>query len=281
MLLYISGLRREKPSLDLSLTRISPVAALPGGEAVVRNYIGNNQTYQISKINSQGKVTQTIYTCVPVRCSSYITGLLLLGDLLYLIRYNGTVITTRASDGQALSTSTIPNVSTIFHRGSLSNKPDMIPDKQILLLCDWSKGEVFTFDPSTGHMQVRITGLRGPRSASYLFYNHTVFYIVCEEGSHRINVYNQTWDLIRTIGNEGSNDGELHHPHSAIVSDEDTIIISDFGNHRISEFSINGTFLRHLLVRSDGIYQPVSMSYYYPHLWLVYGGKLYRYSLYR
>ena len=282
-MLHISGLRREKPSLDLSLTRTSPVAALPGGEAVVRNSIrsGNNKIYQISKINSQGKVTQTIYTCVPVQCSSYITGLLLLGDLLYLIRYNGTVITTRASDGQALSTSTIPNVSTIFHRGSLSNKPDMIPDKQTLLLCDWSKGEVFTFDPSTGHKQVRITGLRGPRSVSYLFNNHTVFYIVCEEGSHRINVYNQTWDLIRTIGNKGSNDGELHQPLSAIVSDEETIIISDFGNHRISEFNFNGTFLHHLLVRSDGIYQPVSMSYYYPHLWLVYGGKLYRYSLYR
>ena len=290
---YISGLRRlEKPVLDLNIARTSPglysegdtsrIAALPGGGAVIRHYIRNNNTDQIFKINSQGKVTQTIYTCVG--CSSYINGLLVLGDFLYLTHSNGTVIKTRVSDGQVVSTSTIPDVRVVIHTGSLSNKPDRIPDKQTLLLCDNNKGEVFTFKPSTGEKQVRVTGLRYPTSVSYFFYNHTVFYIVCEPDRHRINVYNQTWDLIRTIGTEGSNDGELYYHSSAIVSDEDTIIISDRFNNRISEFSFNGTFLHHLLVTSDGIIWPLSMSYYYPHLWLVYGGfqiKLYRYNLYR
>ena len=144
---------------------------------------------------------------------------------------------------------------------------------------------MFTFKPSTGEKQVHVTGLRFPTSISYFFHNQTVFYIVCEEGRHRINVYNRTWHLIRTIGTKGSNDGELWGPMSAIVSDEDTIIISDRGNHPMSEFSFNGTFLHHILVRSDGIYKPRSMSYYYPHLWLVHGGyphyKPYRYNLYR
>ena len=250
---------------------------------MIRHYINNNNTEQILKINSQGKVTQTIYTCIG--CSSYIWGLLVLGDFLYLTYLNGTVIKTRVSDGQVVSTSTIPDVGSVTHTGSLSNKPEKIPNKQTLLLCDIRKGEVFTFKPSTGEKQVRVTGLRYPHSVSYFFYNQTVFYIVCESSRHRINVYNQTWDLIRTIGTRGSNDGELNYPASAIVSDEDTIIISDYSNHRISEFSFNGTFLRHLLVRSDGIYSPFTMSYYYPHLWLTHGGyphyKPYRYNLYR
>ena len=110
-------------------------------------------------------------------------------------------------------------------------------------------------------------------------------YIVCEGIRDRLNVYNQIWHLIRTIGTKGSDDGELRSPQSAIVSDEDTIIISDWRNHRVSEFSFNGTFLRHLLVSSDGIYWPFSMSYYYPHLWLDQShlphNKLYRYNLYR
>ena len=291
----ISGLRRlEKPVLDLKITKTIPglykvgntdtIAALPGGGAVIRHRIRNNSTEQILKINSQGKVTQTIYTCVG--CSSYIWGLLVLGDYLYLTHYNRTVIKTRVSDGQVVSTSTIPDVRGVIHTGSLSNKPDRIPDKQTLLLCDYNyNGEVFTFKPSTGEKQVHVTGLRYPRSVSYFFYNEAVYYIVCEFDRDRINVYNQTWDLIRTIGTEGSNDGELNNPTSAIVSDEDTIIISDYWNHRVSEFSFNGTFLRHLLVRSDGINYPYSMSYYYPHLWLVYGGfphyKPYRYNLYR
>ena len=293
-MLYFSGLRRlEKPVLDLNMTKTSPglynvgfankIAALPGGGAVIRHYIRNNRTEKILKINPQGKVTQTIYTCV--NCSSYIVGLLVLGDFLYLTHTNGTVIKTRVYDGQVVSTSTIPDVRYVIHTGSLSNKPEKIPDKQTLLLCDLYKGEVFTFKPSTGEKQVRVTDLSRPRSVSYFFYNHTVFYIVCEGWEDRINVYNQTWHLIRTIGTEGSNDGELNNPGSAIVSDEDTIIISDLGNHRVSEFSFNGTFLRHLLVRSDGINGPFSMSYYYPHLWLVSGGyphyKPYRYNLYR
>ena len=290
---YISGLRRlEKPVLDLNITRTSSelynvgytdrIAALPVGGAVINHYIENNKTEQILKINSQGKVTKTIFTCV--NCS-YILGLPVLGDFLYLTHTNGTVIKTRVSDGQEVSRSTIPDVDFVSHSGSLSNKPEKIPDKQTLLLCDINKGEVFTFKPSTGEKQVRVTGLSLPRSVSYFFYNQTVFYIVCERDRHRINVYNQTWDLIRTIGTKGSKDGELDLPQSAIVSDENTIIISDYNNHRVSEFSFNGKFLHHLLDRSDGIYRPYSMSYFYPHLWLVYGSyphdKLYRYNLYR
>ena len=60
---------------------------------------------------------------------------------------NFTVIKTRLSDGQVVSTSTIPDVNYVIHTGSLSNKPDKIPDKQTLLLCDYLKHEVFTFKP--------------------------------------------------------------------------------------------------------------------------------------
>ena len=285
---YISGLRSEKAELDLNLTRTTPelgnfmfVAALPGGEAVVYNYISNNKTSQALRLDSQGKITQNIYSCVG--CNYYIHGLLVLGDYLYIIHYNGTMIKTQVSNGHIMHVSTIPDVSNVINTGSLYSKPEKILDKQTLLLCDRWKDEVFTFNPSTGQKQVRITGLSGPYSVSYLFCNNIVYYIVCEYDNHRITVYNNTWDLIRTIGRRGSNDGELNHPVSAIVSDEDTIIVSEFINDRISEFSFNGTFLRHLLVKSDGIDRPRTMSYYYPHLWLIHGSdpyKLYRYNLY-
>ena len=285
---YISGLRSEKAELDLNLTRTIPelgrviyVAALPGGEAVVDNFILNNSTLQVLRLDSQGKIKKNIYSCVGC---NFIGGLLVLGDYLYIIHYNGTVIKTRVSDASVMNVTTIPDVRYVRHTGSLYSKPEKIPDKQTLLLCDLSKHEVFTFKPSTGQKKVRITGLRSPLSVSYLIYNNTVYYIVCEARGHRITVYNNTWDRIWAIGRRGSNEGELNHPASAIVSDEDTIIISDLYNYRISEFSFNGTFLRHLLVSSDGIDWQWSMSYYYPHLWLVHGSyshrKLYRYNLY-
>ena len=299
---YISGLRRlEKPSLDLNLTRTSPeladvsrVAALPGGEAVVYNTM--NIFNDALKVDTQGRVTQVIYSCE--KCASGISGLLVLGDKLYIVTYYGRVLETSVSDGRVISRSTIPGVGSVVNTGSLYSKPEKIPDKQTLLLCDSWKGEVFTFKPSTGQKQVRVTGLSSPRSVSYFFYNNTVYYIVCEyheywiniDNADRIKIYNQTWDLIRTIGFRDTNDGILYmykiasYQDTAIVSDEDTIIISDYHNNSVSEFSFNGTFLRHLLVRSDGIYHPHSMSYYYPYLWLVqsdYPKKLHRYNLYR
>ena len=247
---------------------------------MVYNYIDNNKTHQVLRLDSQGKIKNNIYTCV--RCN-HIEGLLVLGDYLYITHQNGTVTKTRVSNGRVINVTTIPDVRYVIHTGSLYSNPDKIPDKQTLLLCDLYKDEVFTFKPSTGQKKVRITGVRRPRSVSYFFYNNTVYYIVCEEEGHRITVYNNTWDRIRTIGRRGSDDGEFNHPVSAIVSDEDTIIIYDYGNHRISEFSFNGTFLHHLLDRSDGIYLSWSMSYYHPHLWMTHGSyyyKLYRYNLY-
>ena len=257
------------------------MAALPGGGVVIDNYI-NSKTEQILKVDSEGKVTQTIYSCSG--CSSYIWSILVLGNHLYLTHSNGTVIKTQISDGLKVSRSTIPDVRAVINTGSLYSKPEKIPDKQTLLLCDNLKGEVFMFKPSTGQKKVRITGLSHPRSVSYLFYNRTVYYIVCESGTNRINVYDNTWKLIRTISSIGFNNGESINPQAAVISGEDTIIIADYHNVRVSEFSFNGTFLRHLLDRSDGINGPYSLSYYYPHLWLVDGfpnGKLYRYNLYR
>ena len=279
-MLYISGLRLEKPSLDLNTTRTTPelssvsyVAAFPGGGAVVNNY-----NSQVLRLDSQGKVTHVIYSCVG--CPS-ITGLLILGDLLYIVHLNGSVLETGVSDGRSLNVYTIPDVSYVTHTGSWYSKPDRIPDKQTLLLCDFFRGEVFTFNPSTGQKQVRITGLRYPTSVSYYFYNNNVYYIVCEAGSQRNNVgvhiYDNRWHRIRTIRRGGSDDEQERTflSQSAIVSDENTIITSDRWNHRISEFSFNGTFLRHLLVSSDGIKEPQ---------WVVHGSyphyRLYRYNLY-
>ena len=133
----------EKPLLDLNVSRINPqlsefyhVAALPGGEAVIA--VNVRGTIKAIKVNSQGRVTQEIYSCT--RCSDFY-GLLVLGEHVYLIRGNETMIETRVSDGRILSTFTIPDVGRVMHYGSLSSKPDQIPDKQTLLLADEVKDE--------------------------------------------------------------------------------------------------------------------------------------------
>ena len=272
----------NQPLLDLNVTKtVFCAAALGSGEAVVTNYIGNNHTHQVLKLNSEGKVTKDIYTCV--RCGS-ITGTIVLKDHLYVTHNNGTVLQTRVSDGHLLSVYTIPDVTLVTNRGSLNTKPGNIPDKDILVLCDFTKGEVFTFKLSTKQKQVHLNsshGLVRPSSVSYLLHDNMTFYVVCDSGRHKVNLYNATWYHVRIIGGYGSAAGELNYPITAIVSGENTILVSDRENHRVSEFGFDGTFMGHLLVRSDGIVRPSCMSFSYPHLWLVQDQKLSRYKLYQ
>ena len=235
------------------------------------------------KLNSEGKVIKNIYTCI--RCS--ITGLLVVGDLFYIIHNNGTLLQARVSDGRTMSVFSVPTprYGWVKHTGSLYNHPGTIPDKDTLILCDSNVGEVFTYNLSTKQKLVRLNhthGLTNPISVSYFFQNNMTFFIVCDNSRSQVNVYNATWHLVRSIGRRGSADGELNWPEAAIVSEDNTIIVSDRGNHRVSEFSFDGKFLGHLLVKSDGIYRLNALSFSYPYLYLTqnYTGQIYRYRLY-
>ena len=237
---------------------------------------------QVLKLNSQGKVIKNIYTCI--RCS--ITGLLVVGDLFYIIHNNGTLLQARVSDGRTMSVFSMPTprYGWVTHTGSLYNPPGTIPDKDTLILCDFNEGEVFTYNLSTKQKLVRLTRTHrntNYNSVSYFFQKNKTFFIVCDYGRSQVYVYSATWHLVRSIGRPGSADGELKNPQAAIVSEENTIIVSDTENHRVSEFSFDGKFLGHLLVKSDGIYRPNALSFSYPYLYLtLYTGQIYRYRLY-
>ena len=280
-------MRLPKPLLDLNttqtsqgLSKIHKVAALPNGDAVFYNFIYNKTTHlQVLKMNSEGIVTQTIYSCVGC---TYITGLLVLVDHLYITHNNGTLLQTRVTDGHVLNTYTIPEIRWVYHSGSLYSKPGEIPDNDTILLCDTQKGEVFRFKLSTRQKKVLATNLSFPQSVSYFFKDNKTFFIVNEHRGHRMALFDADWQFVRNIGRYGTSDGSLTYPYAAVASDDNTIFVSDRDNHRVAEFSFDGTFLRHLLVRSDGVYKPRSMSYSYPYLWLVHGRppKLYRYKIY-
>ena len=234
------------------------------------------------KLNSEGNVIKKIYTCI--WCS--ITGLLVVGDHFYMIDYNGTLLQAQVSDGRTVSIFSVPTPEGghVKHTGSLYNHPGTIPDKDTLILCDFNKGEVFTYNLSTKQKLVHLNrthGLINPNSVSFFFQNNMTFFIVCDNSRFQVLVYNATWHLVRSIGRRGSADGELNWPEAAIVSEDNTIIVSDTENHRVSEFSFDGKFLGHLLVKSDGIYRPKALSFSYPYLYLtLYTGQIYRYRLY-
>ena len=248
------------------------IGALPsGGAAIVNN--GS----QVFKINSQGQTVAELYDC---NLCKNIFGLVLLGINLYVIHSNGTVVEIQSLTGQLLEVYSVTDVIRIRHYGTLWSDPSKIPNTDILLLPDNSKGEVFSYSLTSKVKEVKVVGLKKPKSVTYFFSKNAVFYIVCQYwASVSINVYNSSWHLLYAFGGNGSADGNLYKPYGVIVSSNNSIIVSDRGNHRISVFTIDGEFLHHIPIA--GIQKPYALSYFKPNLWVRYKTERYILLKYR
>ena len=270
--------RLAEPVLDIDLTTIYPdttfnrVCALPGGEAVVNNYT-NSVHQQVLRINSQGQVVKMLYDCPG--CTR-INGLIRLGGDLFVIQINGTVIQINLNNTSQINIYHIQGVHELFHLGSFFYDPDLIPDKDLLLLPDYA--DIFSYRLSNKEKTIHIRKLKEPISVTYSFYNNSTFYVICEWRGHQIGVYDSNWNLVRTFGRKGKGDGELNHPQAAIMTPEGTVIVADRYNNRVSEFSMEGRFLKHIIT---GLDEPTSLSMSPPYLWVVRSHNyIYRYKMY-
>ena len=274
------------PVLDLNMADVNPqmtemysVAALPDGGAFVHNYVvvGSNDTNQVLRVNVTGQVIQHVYQCGG--CNS-VTGLLVLNNNLYVIHSDGALIQVDIKNTTIVRVYQVPNIGRTVHYGSLSYHPSVITHPDLLLLADSRKSEIFSYNVTSKNKQVHLTGLRWPTSVSFMTYNSHLYYVVCENNRHQVNIYNSTWSSYQTLGGPGSGDGQLRYPDSAIGLPDGSVIICDTFNHRVSLFNVHGRFIRHLLTWSDGLSYPGAMSISLPYLWLIDYRGLCRYKLY-
>ena len=249
------------------MTDPSFIAALPSGEAaaVVNNY------NQVVKVNKTGYTVKRLYDCN--LCDS-ITGLLLLGNNLYVVHDNGTIAEIQPHTGELFSVNHIPNVGYILHYGSLSSDSSIL-NTDILLLPDNTKNEVFSYNLTSGDKQVHVTGISRPTSVSYMFSGGSTYYIVAQRESYRITKYDSSWGLVSSFS--------VDDPYSVVLSSNNSIIVTEYVHEIISVFTPEGEFLHYLL--TDQIHSPQSLSYFKPYLWLTHyiyqtvSIGLYRYRL--
>jgi DNA-binding beta-propeller fold protein YncE len=72
--------------------------------------------------------------------------------------------------------------------------------------------------------------------------------VVSEPNAHRISVFNRgDGALLRRFGSEGSGDGQLNNPQGlCFMSGHRHVAVADCVNHRVSMFSVEGEFVRHV-----------------------------------
>jgi DNA-binding beta-propeller fold protein YncE len=86
--------------------------------------------------------------------------------------------------------------------------------------------------------------------------------VVSEMDAHCIAVFNRCdGALVRRFGHEGTDDGGLVEPHGlCFMSGDRHVAVAEWGNNRVSVFSIDGEFIRHVGVDVVWLPQGVAAS---------------------
>ncbi len=94
------------------------------------------------------------------------------------------------------------------------------------------------------HGFVGVGQLRGPSGVCA----DDVVIVVSEPGANRVSVFNRCdGALLRRFGSKGSGDGQLGYPQGlCFMSDHRHVAIAEHNNDRVSVFSVEGEFVRHV-----------------------------------
>jgi DNA-binding beta-propeller fold protein YncE len=116
-------------------------------------------------------------------------------------------------------------------------------------------GAVFVAD--AGHKRVQVLSqsveFRGVLGEAHL--NDPVgvcatadFVVVTSNSEHCVSVFARAdGSFVRRFGSEGSGDGQLRNPQGVcFLADGRSVAVVDYGNHRVSIFTIDGEFVRHV-----------------------------------
>ena len=231
----------------VSIPEVHRVTALSEGGCLV--YTENSE---VAKIDHTGNTQLSFHT------DSFVTGIIEAHGTVYILQENGE-ITKILSDLETDFRSYKVEVGELW--------PGDVAGEDLLVLVDSARGELFTYDLKSRQKDYKVGLVGRPVGVSCINTNNGPLYAVCEWKDNCISLFNSKWRLCKKFGGKGREDGKLNRPNCVIFTPWETLLVADTGNNRISEFSTDGTFLQHVLVKDD-ITGPVSISCSHPYLWV-------------
>ena len=150
------------------------------------------------------------------------------------------------------------------------NSMKVLNESCVLLLSRYEK-RITEFNPTYNQTKTVVSNLKSPVHINIMRSEVELLYLVTCRGTHSIDVYDEGWTLVRTFGEEGPADGQMMYPWGTTFSKQG-ILVSDQSNYRISLYSTEGKFIKHILTKKDGICYPMGLSFTIPFLWLTHCG---------
>ena len=126
-------------------------------------------------------------------------------------------------------------------KGELSNPVDVtVNDEGSIVVTEWdnnriqvmSKESIFTF------------GDKGPeklcKPTCCIPYKN--MFLVSDRDNHCIKAFDQSGTFLYKFGKEGNQDGQFNRPRGLLVDSSNNLLVCDFGNSRVQQFSLDGRF---------------------------------------
>ena len=225
-------------------------------------FIGNdlllptvNKPYHVIRLDMKGRVVARYY---PQDINKQVNTVFVYENEIYMTQSNAIAVTNHKQN-------IIYKLDIEFIWGIL------VKDKSTIFISQVKNpGNIYKYDTTHGRTAVVVEGLKCPSYMSSVYTKDGYQYMISEEDGHCITVYNSSWELLYSFGNEGTGDGQFkgYSPMATTVSDMGTILVADLGNDRISHFTIDGQFLSNVATKKDGIVAPIGLCYKHPYLYV-------------
>lgn len=104
-----------------------------------------------------------------------------------------------------------------------------------LVIVEHGQGQILIVNPLTGERKLEFG--KQLHEPTWITMDHDGNYVVSDSGHDQIQFYTPQGDWIKTLGQSGSEPGELQFPVGCAVDTEGNFVISDRRNNRIQIFS--------------------------------------------
>ena len=175
-----------------------PIQAVDGGVLAV--YRDSDYRYNVIKIDQEGKIERDqegkIINKLYVTDKKYkhITGFIWEEPDLYVLCDEGdaelSVYIEHVREGNMVKQH---HMGGFLYGGAVDNDD--------ILIVSHFGGSVISYNVQTGQKDIKLQGLKSPRSITKTVYENQVLYLIAEQGGdHCVSVYNSSWIKQKTIG---------------------------------------------------------------------------------
>ena len=150
----------------------------------------------------------------------------------------------------------------------IRNIHSMVVNKNNVYLLSKSEKRIIEFDFNTNTAREVVNDLLQPINLNLICHDERVMFGVSCHRMHSIKVYDENWQWLFTLGGPraGDQDGQLSYPWGVTCTAEG-ILVADQCNQRITQFSFDGSIMKHILTRKELAY-PLGITFHSQHLWM-------------